>query len=86
VNSGTDLAFISSVGDYPAIPISWDARAVNGAPLCFRRVGGGVTITASMGREHYALVNAWRSFSTEFDNVVRKRYGIRLRWISAMSS
>jgi len=58
------------------------------APLfAFAVLASGVTITAAMGREHYALVNALAKLQPpEFENVIRKTLtGFALRWVSAMS-
>jgi len=59
------------------------------APLfAFAVLATGVPLTASMAREHYALVNALEKLQPpEFDSVVRKTLtGFALRWISSMSS
>jgi len=58
------------------------------APLfAFAVLGSGVPITAAMGREHYALVNALAKLQKpEFEDVIRRTLtGFALRWISAMS-
>jgi DNA-binding GntR family transcriptional regulator len=58
------------------------------APLfAFAGLASGVPITAAMGRERYALVNALAKLERpEFDSVVRRTLtGFALRWISAMS-
>src|ERR1700686_1622802 len=56
------------------------------APLfAFVVLASGHPMTASMGREHYALVEALRSMEEpEFSNLVRKTHtGFALRWIGS---
>ena len=58
------------------------------APLfAFVVLASGVPMTASMAREHYALVNALEKLQPpEFDAAVRKTLtGFALRWINTMS-
>jgi len=59
------------------------------APLfAFAVLATSVPITASMAREHYALINALQNLQPpEFANIIRKTLtGFALRWISAMPS
>jgi DNA-binding GntR family transcriptional regulator len=59
------------------------------APLfAFAVLASGAPLTASMAREHYALVDALEKLHPpEFDNVIRKTLtGFALRWISSMAS
>jgi DNA-binding GntR family transcriptional regulator len=56
------------------------------APLfAFVVLASGKPMTAAMGREHYALVEALRSIEEpEFTNIVRKTFtGFALRWIGS---
>lgn len=58
------------------------------APLfAFVMLASGKPMTAAMGREHYALVEALRSVEEpEFTNIVRKTVtGFALRWIGSTS-
>src|ERR1700719_2261719 len=58
------------------------------APLfAFVVLASGHPMTAAMGREHYALVEALRSIEEpEFTNIVRKTHtGFALRWIASAS-
>jgi DNA-binding GntR family transcriptional regulator len=56
--------------------------------FAFAVLASGVPLTASMAREHYALVTALEKLQPpEFDQIVRKTLtGFALRWISSMSS
>src|SRR5439155_26044929 len=56
--------------------------------FAFAVLGSGVPLTAAMGREHYAIVNALERLQPpEFDSAVRKTLtGFALRWISSMST
>ena len=59
------------------------------SPLfAFVVMASGQPMTASMGREHYALVEALRSMEEpEFSAVVRKTFtGFAFRWISSAAS
>lgn len=59
------------------------------APLfAFVVLGSSHPLTAAMGREHYALVEALRSIEEpEFSTVVRKTFtGFAFRWISASAA
>ena len=59
------------------------------APLfTFVVLASGAPLTASMGREHYELVNALQNTEEpEFTEVVRKRLaGIASRWLTAFSN
>jgi DNA-binding GntR family transcriptional regulator len=58
------------------------------APLfVFVVVASGAPLTASMGREHYELVNALRSLQEpEFSTVTRRTlYGFAMRWLTTMA-
>jgi DNA-binding GntR family transcriptional regulator len=57
------------------------------APLfSFVVVASGAPLTASMGREHYELINALRSLDEpEFSAVIRKTFtGFASRWLSSI--
>jgi len=58
------------------------------APLfAFVVLASGAPLTASMGREHYTLIEALRSVEEpEFSTLVRKTFtGFAFRWISSAS-
>jgi hypothetical protein len=59
------------------------------APLfTFVVLASGAPLTASMGREHYELVNALQNTGEpEFTEIVRKRLsGIASRWLTAFAA